>query len=85
MTEQRGVSVARIALTWLLARQSVSSVIVGARTIEQLEDNLGAADVVLSAEELDTLDQVSMLPEEYPAWMLERQKQYRAELPERKG
>jgi aryl-alcohol dehydrogenase-like predicted oxidoreductase len=85
MAEQRGVSVARIALAWLLAQQSVSAVIVGARTIDQLKDNLEAAEVALSAEELDILDQVSRLPEEYPGWMLERQKEYRAVVPERKG
>ncbi|MFH0994685.1 MAG: aldo/keto reductase [Pseudomonadota bacterium] len=85
MAEQRSVSIARIALAWLLARQPVSSVIVGARTIEQLKDNLEAAEVALSAEELETLNQVSLLPEEYPGWMLDRQKQYRAVVPERKG
>ena len=58
--------------------------IVGARTIAQLKDNLEAAEVALSTEELETLDRVSQLPEEYPGWMLERQKQYRAEVPERK-
>ena len=84
MAEQRGVSIARIALAWILAQQAVSSVIIGARTIEQLKDNLEAAEVALSAEELASLDQVSLLPEEYPGWMLERQKQYRAEVPERK-
>jgi len=85
MAEMRGVSVARIALAWILAQQPVTSVIVGAKTIEQLKDNLEAAEVALSPAELDTLDQVSLLPEEYPGWMLERQKQYRAEVPERKG
>ncbi|MCX5883514.1 MAG: aldo/keto reductase [Deltaproteobacteria bacterium] len=85
MAEQRGVSVARIALAWLLAKQPVSSVIIGARTIDQLKDNLEAAEVALNAEELEMLDQVSQLPEEYPGWMLERQKQYRAVVPERKG
>lgn len=85
MAEERGVSIARIALAWLLAQQPVSSVIIGARTIEQLKDNLEAAKVALSTEELETLDQVSRLPEEYPGWMLERQGQNRAEVPERKG
>jgi aryl-alcohol dehydrogenase-like predicted oxidoreductase len=83
MAEQRGVSIARISLAWLLAQQPVSSVIIGAKTMEQLKDNLEAPEVVLSAEELETLDQVSRLPEEYPAWMIERQGQYRAETPER--
>ena len=84
MAEEHGVSIARIALAWLLAQQPVTSVIVGARTMAQLKDNLEAAEVLLSAGELETLDQVSRLPEEYPGWMLERQKRYRAEVPERK-
>jgi len=85
MAEKRNVSIARIALAWLLAQQQVSSVIVGAKTMEQLKDNLGAGEVVLTDEELRTLDEVSQLPEEYPAWMIERQSQYRAGNPERKG
>jgi aryl-alcohol dehydrogenase-like predicted oxidoreductase len=85
MAKMRGVSVARIALAWILAQHPVTSVIVGAKTIEQLKDNLEAVEVVLNAEEHDMLNKVSQLPEEYPGWMLERQKQYRAEVPERKG
>jgi aryl-alcohol dehydrogenase-like predicted oxidoreductase len=85
MAAERGVSIARIALAWVLAQQPVSSVIVGARTLEQLKDNLEATEVVLSAVELEMLDQLSRLPEEYPGWMLERQGQYRAEAPKRKG
>jgi aryl-alcohol dehydrogenase-like predicted oxidoreductase len=84
MAEERGVSIARIALAWLLAQPPVSTVIVGARTIEQLKDNLEATEVTLGAEELETLDQVSRLPKEYPGWMLELQGEYRAEPPTRK-
>ncbi|AOJ77195.1 MULTISPECIES: aldo/keto reductase [Burkholderia cepacia complex] len=73
LADARGVSVARIALAWLLAKQHVTSVIVGAKRIEQLEDNLGALDVVLSADELAHLDTVSALPSGYPDWMIERQ------------
>ncbi len=69
-----GVSVARIALAWLLHRPFVMSVIIGATSIEQLDDNLAAADVTLSNEELARLDRVSaLLPTEYPGWMIERQ------------
>jgi len=71
--DARGVSVPRIALAWLLHQKAVTSVIVGARTIEQLEDNLGAADVQLDAGELERLDAVSALPPEYPGWMIARQ------------
>ncbi|HEX7386553.1 MAG TPA: aldo/keto reductase [Castellaniella sp.] len=70
---KRGVSVARIALAWLLSRPHVTSVILGAKRLDQLDDNLGAADIVLDADELDRLDAVSALPPYYPGWMVERQ------------
>ncbi len=73
MAEQRRVSVAQIALAWLLHRKVVSSVIVGAKRLDQLEDNIAATDVELSEQELDTLDRVSALPKEYPGWMFETQ------------
>ncbi|MEN3110305.1 aldo/keto reductase [Uliginosibacterium paludis] len=72
-----GVSVAQIALAWLLHQRVVSSVIIGAKRIDQLDDNLAACAVRLSAEELATLDAVSALPAEYPGWMLARQGGYR--------
>ena len=81
LAEKRSVSIARIALAWLLAQQPVSTVIVGARTFEQLKDNLAASEVTLNPEELEMLDQASRLPEEYPGWMLDRQGVYRAEPP----
>jgi aryl-alcohol dehydrogenase-like predicted oxidoreductase len=68
-----GVSVARIALAWLLQQKAVMSVIVGAKTVEQLNDNLAATEITLSADELATLDKASALPLEYPQWMLNRQ------------
>ena len=71
--DARGVSVARVALAWLLAKASVMSVIIGAKTVEQLEDNLAATQVALSPEEVARLDEVSALPPEYPGWMLARQ------------
>ena len=73
IAETHGVSVARIALAWLLHQPFVTSVIVGARDTDQLDDNIAAVDVKLSAEELATLDRVSALPPEYPGWMIERQ------------
>ena len=74
-------SVAQVALAWLLSRSQVSSVIVGARTPEQLADNLGASALALTAEDLLALDDVSKLPPEYPGWMLTMQGQYRAKPP----
>ena len=67
-----GVSVARIALAWLLQRTGVMSVIIGAKTIEQLDDNLAATELTLSPEEIAALDAVSALGPEYPGWMLTR-------------
>ena len=78
MAEQRGVSVAQIALAWLLHQRAVSSVIIGAKRLDQLEDNLAATSVELTEAELDALDQVSALPREYPGWMFERQGEYRS-------
>ena len=73
MAASRGISVAQIALAWLLHQPVVTSVIVGARKIEQLEDNLGAAGVTLTEEELKALDKASELPLEYPGWMVKWQ------------
>jgi len=80
---RQGVSVAQVALAWLLAQPAVSSVIIGARTMAQLTDNIAATKLVLSAEELATLDKVSQLPAEYPGWMMALQGGYRAKVPER--
>ncbi|MCB0294597.1 MAG: aldo/keto reductase, partial [Calditrichaeota bacterium] len=66
------VSVAQIALSWLLHQPVVTSVIIGAKNDEQLSDNLSAPEVELSADELSRLAEVSALPPEYPGWMLER-------------
>lgn len=77
IADSKGVSVAQIALAWLLHQQAVTSVIIGAKRPEQLDDNLAATSVQLSDEELKQLDAVSALPAEYPGWMLERQGEYR--------
>jgi aryl-alcohol dehydrogenase-like predicted oxidoreductase len=73
IAEAHGASVARVALAWLLAKPHVMSVIIGAKSAQQLDDNLAAAELVLSPGELALLDEVSVLPAEYPGWMLERQ------------
>jgi aryl-alcohol dehydrogenase-like predicted oxidoreductase len=64
-----GASMAQVALAWVLAQDAVTSVIIGARTPAQLEDNLKAVDCQLSPSELQALDEVSKLTTEYPAWM----------------
>jgi aryl-alcohol dehydrogenase-like predicted oxidoreductase len=63
-----GVSAAQVALAWLLGRPGVASLVIGARTEEQLEDNLAAAELVLSADERARLDAVSAPPLLYPYW-----------------
>lgn len=71
--EAKGVTVAQVALAWLLHQPQVTSVIVGAKRPDQLADNIKATEVKLSPEELAKIDAVSKLPGEYPGWMLERQ------------
>jgi aryl-alcohol dehydrogenase-like predicted oxidoreductase len=68
VADGRGVSPAQVALAWLLERPAVTSVIIGARTSEQLADNLGAAELSLTADELARLEQVSRPPLLYPYW-----------------
>jgi aryl-alcohol dehydrogenase-like predicted oxidoreductase len=70
IAEAHGCSPARIALAWLLTRPVVTSVIIGAKRIDQLEDNLAAIELELSAAEIERLDAISVLPPEYPGWML---------------
>ncbi len=85
VAEARGVSVARVALAWLLAKPWVSSIIIGAKTDEQLADNIAATALRLSADEMQRLDEVSALPAEYPGWMLERQGAARLPKPFQRG
>jgi aryl-alcohol dehydrogenase-like predicted oxidoreductase len=73
IADAHGVSVARIALAYVLAKPFTTSVIIGAKTVEQLDDNLASVDIRLTAEEIQQLDAVSALPEEYPGWMIARQ------------
>ena len=70
IVDEKGCTLAQLALAWCAQQPGVTSPIIGPRTIEQLEDNLAAAEIELSAEELETLAGVSQLPLEYPGWML---------------
>ncbi len=87
IAKDHGVSMAQIALAWLLHQKAVTSVIVGAKKLSQIEDNLGAVKVALTDKQLASLNEVSALPAEYPGWMLERQGEYRRNLlnPEPRG
>lgn len=69
----KGVTVAQVALAWLLHQPVVSTVIIGAKKPEQLADNIKSTEVKLTAEELSQLNKISKLPMEYPGWMIERQ------------
>jgi len=73
IAEARDISVAQVALAWLLHQPAVTSVIVGAKRAEQLADNIASTRIELTGEELAALEAVSALPSEYPGWMFERQ------------
>jgi len=73
VAREHGVSVARVALGWLLHQRVTTSVIIGARNETQLRDNLAAGEVKLSPAQLERLDQASALPPEYPGWMIQVQ------------
>ncbi|NDJ86553.1 MAG: aldo/keto reductase [Chloroflexi bacterium] len=66
IAEERNATYSQIALAWVLHQPTVASLIIGARTISQLEDNLGSANIALTDTELETLERVSALPELYP-------------------
>jgi aryl-alcohol dehydrogenase-like predicted oxidoreductase len=81
VAQAHGVSVARIALAWLLAKPYVTSVIIGAKSAQQLDDNIASTSVQLRDDELQRLDEVSALPPEYPGWMVSLQSQMRIKPP----
>ena len=77
IAKERKSSVPQIALAWLLAQPGVTSVIIGANKMSQLEDNLKAADVELTAAEIEMLSATTARPPIYPQWMIELQNQGR--------
>jgi aryl-alcohol dehydrogenase-like predicted oxidoreductase len=81
VAERHRASVAQVALAWLLSRPAVTTVILGAKTLEQLDDNLKARTLRLTEEDRKALDEASQLPPEYPGWMLATQGKYRAQAP----
>jgi aryl-alcohol dehydrogenase-like predicted oxidoreductase len=70
-------NVATVALAWILAKPFVTSVIIGAKRVDQLQQNLSAVDLQLTADEMQKLDEVSALPPEYPGWMIPFQNRIR--------
>ena len=77
IAQAHGTSVAAIALAWILAKPFVTSVIIGAKRLDQLQQNLSAVEVKLAEDEMKQLDAVSALPPEYPGWMIPFQNQNR--------
>jgi aryl-alcohol dehydrogenase-like predicted oxidoreductase len=77
IAKAHNTSVARVALAWVLAKPFVTSVIIGARTVEQLDDNLEATRLKLSTDEIARLDELSAIAEDYPYWMISRFKSQR--------
>ncbi len=69
IANKSGASIPQVALAWILANRTVTSVIIGAKKLSQLDDNLNAVDCTLSPEDKQALDDVSALSVEYPAWM----------------
>jgi aryl-alcohol dehydrogenase-like predicted oxidoreductase len=77
IAEKKGATVAQVALAWLLAQPGVTSIIIGANRMSQLEDNLKAAELELSEEEVAQLSSTTAPPSMYPQWMIELQNQGR--------
>jgi aryl-alcohol dehydrogenase-like predicted oxidoreductase len=70
IAQAHATSVATVALSWILAKPFVTSVIIGAKRIDQLQQNLSAVDLRLTEDDMLKLDEVSALPPEYPGWMI---------------
>jgi aryl-alcohol dehydrogenase-like predicted oxidoreductase len=70
IAKAHGCSAARVALAWLLTKPAVTSVIIGAKRVEQLQDNLATMELTLTQDELGQLDEVSAVALEYPGWVL---------------
>ncbi len=73
ISSSHNVSVARVALAWLLRKKGVTSIIIGAKKEEQLRENIASTSLLLTADEMSRLDSISELSKEYPGWMVERQ------------
>jgi aryl-alcohol dehydrogenase-like predicted oxidoreductase len=73
IAQKHGVSVATVALAYILAKPFVTTVIIGAKRVDQLDQNLAAVKLKLDGDDIKRLDEVSALASEYPGWMLSRQ------------
>ena len=77
IAKEKGATIAQVALAWLLAQPAVTSIIIGANKMSQLEDNLKAADLELTAAEIEVLSATTAPAAQYPQWMIERQNEGR--------
>ena len=77
IAKEKGRTIAQVGLGWLLAQPGVTSIIVGANKMSQLEDNLKAADLELTAAEIEVLSATTTPAAQYPQWMIERQNEGR--------
>ena len=78
VAQQHNATVAEIALAWVRQQRGITSTIIGAKNIDQLNANIKSVDVQLTADDLEKIDKISALPKEYPGWMVERQSADRA-------
>lgn len=81
VANKHSASVAEVALAWILAKPFVTSIIIGAKRVEQLDQNLASVKLKLDSEDMEKLNKVSSIPAEYPGWMLERQNTLRRPKP----
>ncbi|MGA3013159.1 MAG: aldo/keto reductase [Bacteroidales bacterium] len=77
VAKQHDVSIAAVALNWVIKRPGITSTIIGAKNLQQLNENINATNLQMTSEEVQRLDEVSILASEYPGWMIGRQLQGR--------
>lgn len=73
ISKAKGATIAQVALAWVRYQDGITSTIIGAKTVQQLNDNIASVDVILTAEDLQLLNEASALSSEYPGWMVDRQ------------
>ena len=73
ISKAHNVSIAQVALAWVRCQPGITSTIIGAKTIEQLNDNIKSTEIIFTEEDGKQLNDISALPKEYPGWMVERQ------------